>query len=336
MSKKDENDTYLTKRLESAAAESERIECLSSRFATIRSHIPNSLLIEEPQLQGSVWVEHRYKNPLERTQEFAREYFFAYQRNFSLVGDEADSFKKRPIDPILTQNSADVVNALWRARQEADRSGLPYDLYLDRLMWTHVKNDKAKRLPRPNQLYGKLALPRVRNLMDTATLTERLCGPSWDSRFRAENFGGDTAQLEALGMIRDVVSNAEHPQATLALFLCERRAVSLEQSVEIFGKPLTFAALHAGKGVPHEGKTMDCRSATPACFGFLASPTTEVCGFCPVQDMCGRMASRVSEKLVQETGSADPIAQRVREQGKVRQQRLRDKRKRHGMAEKLK
>ena len=300
----------------------EPLDRLTTESRLIRTWIDAKTLAQEPSLQQLAWVEYRYMNPLQRTEAFARAYSAAYIAAYTKHFSEEDATKKRPINPVFVRNDLGVMNALWTARASADAAGMPYDLYLETVFDGHLLRDKWKRPPRPNQLYGKLAFPRTRDMPTAEQIAARLYGPGWNPRFFAEAYSGDPVQEAAITLMKDVVAKAPDPTRALELYLCDRRAVTVQRASEIFGKEAVDHAIAAGGGEP---VTAPPRTASyvPACFGHPDGSEESVCMACPVSRQCVQFTRHVADDLIRVTGSDDPRKAWKRESAKLRKRRQR-------------
>lgn len=288
----------------------------------VRSWIDGKLLEAEPDMLGMAWIGYRYMTPLERTQlfttEYEREYLAAYARAFP----DEDVSKKRPINPIFVANDVGVMNALWRARAEADMAGVPYDVYLKIVISGHLVNDKWKRPPRPNQLYGKLVEPRLRDMEDRSKLRHRVYGSDWDERFFALAYRGDENQEAALGYLKRAVNDSEDPVRTLSEFLCERKAITVERAAQMFGEQLVASARSMSSEAPVEIPGPQGRFI-PACFGYPDTDEISSCQTCTVNKQCLTFSGLVRSEMVRTLGTDDPRREWKKQVNRNRQRRRR-------------
>jgi hypothetical protein len=304
--------------------------------ALARAWIDSKLLEDESALQELAWVEYRYMTPLARTELFTKMYFEAYLRVYAKRFPDEDSSKKRPCEIEFARNSPRVMNALWRARATADVAGLPYDAFLDKVLESHLIKDRWKNPPRPNQLYGKLVMPRVQGLLTNELIAERLYGDTWDTRFFAAQYRGDPVQKSALALLARIVNESEQPVEKLSEYLCDRRAITVDVASEMFGVDLTRRAIQMGGGrMPVEAEEVSIKPFVPACAGYYWGDDDSHCQFCPVRVNCAQLSERVNADVKTMTGSVDPRGDHQREKGRERQQRLRDKRAKAEMIQRL-
>lgn len=292
----------------------------------IRSWIDRKSLAAEPELQGMAWSEYSYMTPLERTELFTQEYQKAYLAVYAKMFPDEDVSKKNPINPIFAANDPGVMNALWKARAYADSEGVPYDLFNKVVMDGLLVNDKWRRPPRPNQLYGKLTLPRLQDVSSSVECAQRFLGANWDPRFFAASYRGDEVQERALRCIESDVKKAVEPARKLSEYLCEKKAITVQRAKELFGEDLVLAARVLSDEVPVE-RAEPMGRYIPGCLGFPDTSEISACQVCPIRRECLRFDRKVSEDMVLTIGTDDPRREWKREANKNRQRRYRERQK---------
>lgn len=303
--------------------------------ALTHTWIDAKLLEDESAVQELAWVEYRYMTPLARTELFTTMYYGAYLKAYAKRFPEADISKKKPCEMEFARNSPSVMSALWKARAIADVHGVPYDVFLETILESHLIKDRWNNPPRPNQLYGKLVGPRLRDLPTREMIGERLYSANWDPRFLAVNYRSDPVQKAAIALLADLVTHSDDPASTLAEYLCERHSITVGVAREVFGVDLTREAIAKGKGVPVEHGSEDGKRYIPACVGNLWENEDSSCQFCPVKPQCAQVSQRVRDDVIALTGSPDPRGDLKRKQGSARQQKFRDKKAKAAIVERL-
>lgn len=310
--------------LASARAEPTNARRLQVETRLTRTWIDAGLLADEPALQELAWVEYLFMTPLERTERFAAEYLAAYRNALATHFPEIDAGARQPIKSSYVANDLGVMNALWRARREADKLGVSYDVYLAEVLRGLLVGDKWKRPPRPNQLYGKLSEPRLRGLPTLEQIKDRLFGPDWDSRFSAKDYSGHPAQEEALLLMRQVVQAAPQPDEALADYLGDKQAITLERATDLFGPEAVQRASAMAVKKPVSRVPVP-RAHVPACVGLINTAEDSICKECPVCSQCAGFKQRVTNDMVVLLGTADPRADWKRQKTKLRMRRMRNK-----------
>lgn len=292
----------------------------------VRSWIEKKQLESEPDLQGMCWLEYSYMTPLERTELFTHEYEKAYLAAYAKAFPDEDVTKKRPINPVFAANDPGVMNAMWKARAYADAAGVPYDLFFKVVMDGLLVNDKWQRPPRPNQLYGKLTLPRLQDVAASEECTKRFLAAHWDQRFFAASYRGDEVQETVLRYIKSDVAGASDPAVMLSEYLCVRKAITVQRAKELFGEELVLAARALSDEASVEQAEPMVRYI-PGCLGFPDTDDGSACQVCPVRRECLGFDRKVRDDMINAFGTDDPRRQWKRDVNKNRQRRFRERQK---------
>lgn len=277
--------------------------------ALTRAWISEEVLGIEPYLQDLMWVEYRYSSPWKRTEYFHQAYRGAYE-NIRATNFGIDVGSGRPLADSLEACSVDEINALAMARAHADILGMPYDLYCQVVMEGHVKADKWRRPPRPNQMYGKLTEPRLRGHPTQEEIRRRLCAPGWDTRFNAASYIGDPVQEAALRLIHEDVSRSICKATRLRIYLRDRHAITEQRAIELFGEDTVREALYGGVLKVKPG-SRNGGGYKPVCHGM--GPRLEEsspCGTCALRESCAAYRKTVDDEVLQLTGSREPATDR--------------------------
>lgn len=302
-----------------------------SRFQ--RQYIQRDLLVREAALQQSSWVEYRYMTPLERTELFAQEFAAGSLLCFAKHIDRARPRNREPVASSLEKNSVAEMNSLWKARQKADELGVPYDLFVEILMDGKVTGDKWKRPPRPNQLLsGKHTEARLRGRPTWNEVSDRLFLPHWDRRFFEPREFDDPVQAAAMQALRnDVLRASDRPQR-LAKYFNLPGLLSLERARTLFTADLVEESLALAPVVKADEST-EGHEYRPACFGNRSVTRGSPCCDCAVATACASFRRKVTNLLVEATGSSDPRLAHRRRVDRERQRKHRHrKRRQHTVA----
>lgn len=125
----------------------------------------------EPELYQIKWWDYRLMHPVQATYFFIDAYINASRRYYRKLKDmDSAPFRKpfRGKDPFTDYEVAKgsranpnmkpaTMKALWRARQQADRMGIPYDFYCSEAV-RFAEEHHWKSEPRAAQLYSKKAI----------------------------------------------------------------------------------------------------------------------------------------------------------------------------------
>lgn len=217
-------------------------ECdgLAVRFA------PLNLLGEEAELFRKKHWDYRFLHPAQATQLFA--HYYAQARKHAVerrtdiwVGRNMKGIK----DPVIYNLDARSITGFWKARQMADRMGMPYDFYCEAAM---LFADVARwdNLPTPIQLYSD-NIPEHLRTTDFAVSMLTYIGSKWLDRlgtsipyatheaYLIENFKGGVEQVAYLNFLSDKIKESNYPAAVLASVL-EKGQINRELIMQIFPK----------------------------------------------------------------------------------------------------
>ena len=108
----------------------------------------------EAELFNSKWWDYRLIHPLTATYMFAHEYKKAIKAGLRVRSDlyKAANYKGLKHEDFL-QTSKSTITGMWKARQRADKEGVPYDFWCRSAM-KFAEQRQWKYLPKPTQLYS--------------------------------------------------------------------------------------------------------------------------------------------------------------------------------------
>ncbi|MDQ6436645.1 hypothetical protein RB623_21560 [Mesorhizobium sp. LHD-90] len=300
----------------------------------------------ERALLTSKWFDYRFMSPWEGTELFVLEYQKAYRRAFASWIDKGRAASVAGAS--LSQlNDVGMRTQIWRARQRADETGMPYPEYMEASFefWRRrsVKIVAGKRKKRMllsmSQLHHPGAAASYWFEFWTTFWSERL-----DDRvvqmpeavaYRLEYFRDLPAQVNFRDrMTRIAAASQSSPMGWMMVLSHVKQQIPLEAFTDVLGddvfqhqvERLRSDVRHYGTAsepLPPLTSTGDWQS----CFGLVA-PVKECapCSACPQQDSCAGMAALVDAALKKKTGSADPVRERKLKLQRARQQRYRQKR----------
>lgn len=87
-------------------------------------------ITRERNLLTSKWFDYRFLSPLEATELFVEAYRAQYKIEFTR---EIDRSHADAVDGVRLEqlyNDPKMRTQIWRARQRADETGMPYDVYM--------------------------------------------------------------------------------------------------------------------------------------------------------------------------------------------------------------
>lgn len=289
----------------------------------LREFIDSDLLAQERDLQSTRWIEYRYMNPLQCTQLFT-ELYDEMARHFH--GKYFDTMKVNDIQPIkknYASNGRREISQIWRARQEADRIGVPYRIFIRESMESMLTAEGHKKIPRPNQLYSVSPLKYVVSKWKDLYGIEQLFRDEWDPKFFAEKYQGDPVQQAALQMLIERVQSSRHPEIGLRHFLVTAGAISEQEARRRLGDHLVDQALVGNEVLVSDSPLIAPRQHVPACFGLSLDQSHTACSVCPVALSCIKVTGMIDEKLTERFGHVDVRDANRRAENRRRQQKCR-------------
>lgn len=307
---------------------------LIAELTVTRAVIEKSLLAREPEIENLAFIKYRYLSAYQKTELFTRTYDAAYRDKHAQYFDRREAVDARPIDPDFARNSPAELSSLWHARQEADILGIPYDFFIRQGMESAINRWNDKRVPRPNQLWGKSQRADITaawvNHVGTGGHLPR---DEWDTRFKAESFRGEAPQEACLSLIESYVLSAHVNDRAMRLANFFRQGwIGLDEATRRFGDVL---AVEAAKGVDDPVKTSGAHagcnpSYIPACLGLVPEQDAPQCVACPLRAGCAKASGIVNAELVGEFGSTEPRLAARQLAGRERVRRFRERKRLQG------
>ena len=116
--------------------------------------IDANLFLDESKLYKTKWWDYRFMHPSKATLIFAQNYKDAIKRALRIRSDvyRAANFKGLK-DANLFMNAKATYTGMWKARQAADKHGVPYDFWCWKAM-EYAEERNWQYLPKPQQLYS--------------------------------------------------------------------------------------------------------------------------------------------------------------------------------------
>ena len=304
---------------------------LIAEITVARAVIKKCLLAHEPELKNLSFMKYRYLSAYQKTELFTRLYETEFREKHAKYFDMGEADRARPIDPDFARNSKTELSSLWRARQEADSLGIPYGTFIRQAMESAINRWNDKRVPRPNQLWGKS------QLMDTAAEWKKLVQigghlprDDWDSRFKAEAFRGEPPQDACLKLIESHVLSAHVSDRPMRLANFLRQGwIGLDEVTKRFGGNLaTEAARGVDDTISVSGNHAGAFPAyIPACLGLVQEQDASGCVNCSFRSACAKATEIVNSELVGQFGSTDPRLATQRQDGRERVRRHRERKR---------
>ncbi|WP_157182119.1 hypothetical protein [Methylobacterium sp. WSM2598] len=279
----------------------------------------------ERDVAQTKWFDYRFLSPVEATLKFVEEYQRAYRIQWSRNFETAVAADKRGIASGELWHDRQEFSTFWNARVHADTLGMGYFIYCYTNMETAVRRAKQTRLLRPGQMRTADCIKAVKERWE-----EELVGARWLSElphYRTENFCGLPDQLAHQQHVARTTRKRSSPVLALGASIDMMRVLPAHVAEEFFGEEHVTMARERAIGGPDPVEHVPDEQLIPSCFGLPAPLEVNAgpCLKCPLAAQCVRESERTCAAVVARYGSDDPHRAHVRELGRERVRRFREK-----------
>lgn len=302
--------------------------------------LPHKYLRDEAELVTVKWPAYRFLPPWQLNVLFRNAYnaTINLERPRDSTGPVSGFGGIGPKLDLLTNNSQHT--QLHRARQHADRTGMPYDEYM-RFCFDFASRRQRNFVPRPNQLRP---VEKAADAWHSALVEYWNADRMWlhlvrepqMPQFAVENARGLPAQaafVETMMWLAD-----EHATSLSTFFghvVLARRWVAEEAIMrvnpEAWEQAKASAVFEQGRGefVPEPIRRLASEELRQGCYGMpgIDTGTAETCAHCPARMSCNQARFEVLEVLRKRHCVEDPSAETARRNGRERVARSRSKKK---------
>lgn len=242
--------------------------------------------------------------------------------------DTATADKKRAIASGGLWHDRKEFTEFWNARAHADWLGVDYFIYCMVNLETALRRAKQKRLLRPGQMRSEDCVQAVQKRQEEE-VTGRV-GLSELPHYRLENFCALPDQIAHQRHVAQTVRKRSNAIVALGGAIDALRVLPVHIAEEIFGEEHVIMARERGSFVTTAPvEFVPDAQLVPTCFG-LPAPldiNAEPCCRCPLASQCQKASERTLADVVARHGSVDPRRAHVRELGRERVRRLRERRR---------
>lgn len=259
------------KRLTDACAQPESNRDLLEKTRILRDVIDPRVLQDEPAVAGTRWTQYGYVSAFEATEEFTRCYVRSYNNWRARYRSDPH---RCPVDPEFMLNDPGMMNALYSARQFADKLGISYPVFTASMFASLYGPGLYRRAPLPNHLYPprkprkrkwrkkyvtRSGVPvqhkALRHAMKVreSMATRSVLSYDWDRRFLARNYVGDPAQDRALKALFEHQEAGTSTKGRLRNAL-EKGHISVENARRFFPDTVVEGALRDASSIPDVGE----------------------------------------------------------------------------------
>jgi hypothetical protein len=324
----------LASKLRTYRKSSSALDVWTGELATVRQIVKEEHLCDEPELVETRWVTYSYMSALKSTELFGELYLSAYRTWYERLKDYSTAANQKPVSAELFLNDARQINGLWRARQEADRIGMPYEMFLNVVIGWGAEQKNRKHFPAPNQLYGEAQLKAAQERWASQRDIISLFDDDWDDRLFVGDEKAGLPRLKAMRLAYARVTKSKNPDVTLANLMGRCGAID---------EPLARRMFHSRPGLVDRAMTQmasprkvrdanGLRPYVPHCLGTTFDSVARACSSCPLLTKCELLWRKTTDELERTTGNGNPRATRKTQLARERQRRCRQKRRDAAMA----
>jgi hypothetical protein len=266
-------------------------------------NLSSEILANEHELSRLKWFDYRFLSPVEATIMFLQIYQAEFRRNHGRYYDiDEAELKKGLSSNELFMNEKKTITALWRARQLADRIGMPYELFAIATFNHLMDGRNYKQLPAPNQLYSEHAEEAA--VIEWAETQKLGFRRSCDPRYKNEHFCGEPAQEAYIQKQLDAARKGLEkglPQ-NLSDFCFDSKTLPVDRAKDEFGSDVVEAARKKWAGTfDHVFNNVDVSDLRPSCFAVIPAHTRkEQCKCCRWVRECDVSVPKILRKTERE------------------------------------
>jgi len=293
--------------------------------------IDRNLLARERELLNTKWFDYRLMSPIDTTLTFIKAFYTVYKRSWAREISAEESERRHGLRPGRLPTDPATLTSVWKARQFADSLCAPYELFLDATfrLWL----DAGHRLPRPNQIYAADWEKNIKEKVVGRLLELSESTPQWS---RLPQYRSDASVATALRdqhvawCLHQLKLHHGKPyqvaRAVYGLKLVPEDVASAEFGAEVMqraGAETLDAASMPDTVASKKSQFMPSCAFLPQAF----DPDAKTGQSCHYIDNCSDWAPRLSKLIEQKHGSDDPRRDRKLEQGRIRIQNHRAKKR---------
>lgn len=294
-------------------------ERLMDNIEAMRLIMPDVLEVER-EIAHEKWFAYRFMSPLAATKLFVSLYRQRFRRFIEQHRDREQGRRSVGLSFSLFDDAGPQLTRVWKARQHADRHGLPYDLLIDfgfefagRRKWHHA--------PTPDQMFGSKGSVEEWTRKFEAFAVENLPlivdGMSALAPYQTEHYRGLQDQDEFRRFLLDHMNApGKSWAAKLANHCVKKRHVPLAAGMELVPeatRPGTISEIRddidLGLIEPAPKRDLPIVGLAPACLGLVPAHDHGAadCFLCPFAKKCHEFQRRAITEMTARFGSVSPL-----------------------------
>ena len=285
--------------------------------------VPGEVLASEADLLLRKWPAYRFMSPFDATLAFSVAYEDAYKDAVRITFDRDRALETKPIAKLDVKTANSGFTQMWIARQHADFLGVPYPWYLEFCLDFATRRIR-RYLPRPNQLRPssktEVAWPSEFETKWTEGRALEFNRMEAMAVYCVDYDRGLPAQIDFRDLLLDIERSAPGSFSTfVARRVVQRQELTWRMLLKIVDQEtldhvseVVTSDLAAGMIVVETFDQPEESEFWQSCFGMCStkSGAPGLCVGCPQQASCIAMHNIVMRKLIDDTGSTDPIRDR--------------------------
>ena len=215
----------------------------------VASWIPTKQMIkDEPALMSTKWFDYRGMHPTHLGYLWAFYYREAYKRftaayRDAVIGQYVNGIAGKDVFGLVGKGKnmklCPSAKAVWRARQMADKHGIPYDFYI-RAVLTHADKTGWVRAPRPQHMYSEDMVSVALEAWESKNGTQIVTAEN--KSFLAVNYEGKSNQRDYQMYLASSIKKRARREFGVHYCMIEKEQLLEEFAVKLFGETVVNKA----------------------------------------------------------------------------------------------
>lgn len=187
----------------------------------------------ESALFSSKWFDYRHLHPTQATYLFAHHYDLEYRKIYQRIRDqERGQYVKgtKGKDCMLKKE----VSGFWKGRQNADRLGVPYGLYVGSIMKFLIEDNIWQRIPRPTHLYSAKVTEFMKDkwltVLDTEIIQPEIAHLSDDNLFSTQ------CKQDIERYLCECIQMRKNGHFALSRYMCDLKIITEQTAIKYFSE----------------------------------------------------------------------------------------------------
>lgn len=294
-------------------------ERLTDNIETMRLIMPDVLEVER-EVAHEKWFAYRFMSPLAATKLFASLYRQGFRNFIEQHRDREEGQRSAGLSFSLFDQSGPQLTRVWKARQHADRHGLPYDLLIN-FGFAFAGRRKWHHAPTPDQMFGSKKSvdewTRKFEVFVAANLPLIVDSMPALAAYQTEHYRGLNDQDKFRRFLLDHMSAPGKPWATkLATHCVKKRHLPLVVGIGLVPESMRPGVISDIRRDIDVGmleiapkRDLPDVALAPACLGLVPAHDDNAadCFLCPFSTKCHDLRKRATAEMIARYGSVSPV-----------------------------